>query len=303
MKRLREWMFGYGSHIPLGVFRILAGGLAFINLAFVFLDFEVWFTERGLTPEAFAKANHGSIWRLSLLNGVTDDRITLAVYLGTMLAALLTTVGLFTRVSAALLFLGVISLHARNMDILHSGDTLMRAWIFILMISPCGAALSVDRWLRVRRGKEPIQEISLWPQRMVVIQLAIVYITTVWHKLLGVHWLDGTATWYTSQLTEFEHFPTPPFFSQMPFIAIETYFALGAEVAMGTLVFWKRARSWVILAGLALHAGIEYSMNIPLFAAIITAGYVAHYSGAEITRACQFVTSKIGRKVKEEAHA
>ncbi len=303
MKRLQQWMFGYGSPIPLGLFRILAGSLAFVNLAMVFIDFDVWFTERGLTPEAFAQANHGSIWRLSLLNGVTDERLTLAVYLGTMAAALLTAAGLWTRISSALLFLGVLSLNARNMDILHSGDTLMRAWLFILLISPSGAALSLDRWRRVRRGMEPAREISLWPQRMVVLQLAIVYLTTVWHKLLGLHWVDGTALWYTAQLTEFERFPTPPFFNQMPFIAIQTYFALAAEVAMGTLVFWKRARGWVLLGGIALHSGIEYSMNIPLFAAIITAGYVAHLTGPELTQAWSFFYSKFRRNAPEEGHA
>jgi hypothetical protein len=89
----------------------------------------------------------------------------------------------------------------------------------------------------------------------------------------------------------------------MPFIAIETYYALLIEVALGSLVFWKRARGWVILGGLALHAGIEYSMNIPLFAAIITAGYVAHYSGAEITQTWQRVMAKLNRRRREETHA
>jgi hypothetical protein len=74
----------------------------------------------------------------------------------------------------------------------------------------------------------------------------------------------------------------PPFWNQQPFIAAETWGTLVIELALATLVFGRPMRGWVLLAGLLLHLGIEYSMNIPFFAAIICAGYIAHYEGWEV---------------------
>lgn len=277
-------MFGPGSATSFGLFRIIICGLTFINLAMVFLQFDVWFSEFGLVPEKFAAINHQGVSRFGLLNNVTDPGVTLTVYLVTMLAALMATFGFFTRVATVVLFIGVVSLHHRTMDILHSGDTLMRAYLFIVMIGPSGAALSVDRLVNIWKGKESPGHkiISIWPQRMVQIQLAIVYFTTVWQKALGSYWMEGTATWYTSQLREFERFPMPAFMQSPSAVAFTTYFTLIAELAMATLVFAKPLRKWVLLAGVGLHLGIEYSMNIPLFAFIILAGYVCHYDGEEI---------------------
>jgi hypothetical protein len=60
-----------------------------------------------------------------------------------------------------------------------------------------------------------------------------------------------------------------------------TYGTLFVELALATLVFHKPFRKWVLLAGLGLHGYIEYSMNIPLFAFVICAGYITFYSGEE----------------------
>ncbi len=281
---LNEAVFREGSATSFGLFRIVIGAIIFINLAMVFLQFNVWYSETGLVPENFSAISHQGVARFGLLNNVTNPTLTLAVYLLTMLAALLTTFGFFTRAATIVLFVGLVSLHHRTMDILHSGDTLMRAYAFILMIAPSGAAVSVDRLIRIWKGQEEPGHvmISIWPQRMVQIQLAIVYFTTVWQKALGSYWIDGTATWYTAHLREFERFPMPGVMLTPAGVAFSTYFTLFVELAMATLVFAKPLRKWILLAGLGLHIGIEYSMNIPLFAFVILSGYVCHYDGEEI---------------------
>ena len=68
----------------------------------------------------------------------------------------------------------------------------------------------------------------------------------------------------------------------MPLVTITTYGTLAVELALATLVFSKDFRKWVLLAGLILHAYIEYSMNIPLFAFTMCSLYVAFYEGDEI---------------------
>jgi hypothetical protein len=177
--------------------------------------------------------------------------VTAVFYALTVLAALLSCLGLWTRVATVALLIGVTSLHHRAPDILHSGDTLMRVMLLYIALAPSGAAFSLDRLIGLRKGTAPPlpPEVSMWPQRMMQVQVAIVYLTTVWHK--------------------------------SPMIAITTYGTLLVELALGTLVFAKPLRKWVLLAGVLLHAGIEWRMNIPLFAFTAVATYITFYEGEE----------------------
>jgi hypothetical protein len=84
-------------------------------------------------------------------------------------------------------------------------------------------------------------------------------------------------------LREFERFPVPGFVDQQPFVALTTYGTLAIEVALGTLVFYKPARKWVLLGGILLHVSIEYRFNIPLFGWVMVSTYTAFFSGEEVT--------------------
>jgi hypothetical protein len=287
-------MFSYGNPTTLGLFRAVFCAIVFINLAMVAIDFNSWYTETGYVPTALLERWGGGVVRFNLLQHVTNSNVTAVFYGLTMLAALLTSLGLYTRVASIALLVGITTLHHRCPDILHSGDTLVRAMLLYVAVAPSGAALSLDRLFAVRRGAAPAQppDVSLWPQRMMQVQIAIVYLTTVWHKSFGDWWLNGTATWYPQQLDEFDRFPVPHFFDQQPMIAVTTYGTLLVELALGTLVFAKPLRKWVLLAGVLLHAGIEYRMNIPLFSLITVATYMVFYEGRETAEWLRMVVAK-----------
>lgn len=281
LESLNAWVFAEDSGESLAVFRMLAGGLSFASLLLGLPFLEDWYSEKGLWPSALMSEWHASHGGMSLLWGSTDPLAAWAVYLGAMAASLMLCLGLFTRASAIACFVLVVSLHHRSPDILNSGDTLLRQWLFICAVGPAGAAWSLDRARQSAKGA-PAPVISSWPLRLVQFQLAVLYFTTVWHKWGGDLWRNGTATYYTSELREFHRFPMPPFWSGQPWVGIETYGTLIIELALATLVFHPKLRGWVLLSGLLLHAGIEYSMNIPLFAFIICTGYVAFYQGGEV---------------------
>lgn len=146
------------------------------------------------------------------MQGVSSVQITAAVYVLTMVFTLLTALGLFTRLSSILMAIGYISLHHRNPLILHSGDTLMRMSAIYLAVAPSGAACSLDRLRQLWKGggtniAAPL--ISVWPQRVIQAQVAIVYLATFWWKMYGSLWRDGTASYYPSTLHEFDRFWVP----------------------------------------------------------------------------------------------
>ncbi len=304
LKRLDRYWFGYGSPVSLGVFRILMGTLACVNLIVLAFDFDAWFTDKGFVTHETAARWAGKLnpitrvpwgdgwWqgnfplpRLNLLSEITSTPLTAAFFAITLLAAILTTVGLWTRISSIVLAAGLVTLHHRNMIVLHGGDTVLRVMTLYLAIAPSGAACSLDRLIALWRGKADAQPrlVSMWPQRLITYNVAIVYFTTVWHKWFGERWRDGTATWYPARLDEFKRFPVPGFVNEMPFVKFATYGTLFMELALATLVFYKPLRKWVLLGGLLMHGYIEYSMNIPLFSFLITSAYVCFYEGEDVS--------------------
>jgi hypothetical protein len=91
-----------------------------------------------------------------------------------------------------------------------------------------------------------------------------------------------TATWYPARLHEFDRFPVPHFVNEIPFVYFTTFGTLATELALGTLVFYRPLRKWILLAGVAMHAFIDYSMNIPLFSYLMVSLYICFYDGVEI---------------------
>lgn len=295
LKTLDRYWFDAGSPTTMGLFRICMGTLITINFVMLLLHWDNWYTETGYVPASagammlhptFPLWNGGpEISRVSLLSGLTDPRITLPFFLLTILAAVLTTVGLWTKVSKVVLFVGILSIHERNIGLLHGGDGVIRLSAFYLMLMPCERACSLDRLIGLWKGKispEPVR-VSMWGQRLVQYNVALLYFTTVWLKMDGDLWRQGIATWFPARLAEFYRFPVPSFLNQGPLMYVTTYGVLLTEFALATLVFFRPCRKYVLIAGLMMHGYIEYSMNIPLFSYLMAATYLTFYEGDEVT--------------------
>lgn len=282
--RFNEAIFGWGSPVAMGLVRILFSFWALANLAMIAPGFEDWFTDSGYTPHITGWMYYGDVWRVNLLATSGSTALAAAVYAGTMLAALMSLLGLWTRISTILLAIGMVTIHHRTGWILHGGDTILRQFLILIAIAPSGAAVSLDRLLAVRKGKAPAlpPDVSLWPQRLMMFQVALVYFTTLWHKWGGTYWKDGTAIWYPLHLNEFDKFPLPDFMNDLWFINLATYGTVATQLSLATLAYWKPVRRYVLLAGVGMHLFIEYAMNVPLFSFLMISAYVSFYEGREI---------------------
>jgi hypothetical protein len=303
LKTADQYCFGMTSPTTMGLFRILVGILAFINWSMIGLDWDAWFSERGYVPSWLGALFFGrtspvgfytnwEIPRLNLLSGITDPRATIPFYILVLVAALFTSLGLCTRVASFLLAVGTITLHHRNGAILHGGDTVLRIAIIYTAISPSGRACSLDRLIALWKNREthaPVR-VSVWPQRLVQYNVALIYFTTLWLKMDGDKWRflpwttnSLTATWDPQRLAEFYRFPIPDFFRSLFMARVTTLGTIATEFLMGTLVFFPPARKWVLLCGILMHSYIEYSMNIPLFSFLMFTMYLSFYEGHEVS--------------------
>ncbi len=296
IRSLYNYWFKWGSPVTIGAFRAIMGGLTFINFLVIWPFLSDWVSEKGYLPswqaatflsKDVALNADGSVHipRIDIIYGISDYRVLQVFYLVMVIAALMTCLGLFTRASSIVLALCVVSFHTRDSAILHGGDTVIRICSIYMAIAPSGAAFSLDRYFAVRAGRAPLipPDVSLWPQRLIAYNCAIVYFTTTWAKWFGGLWKSGAATWYPARLHEFDRFPVPSFLNHFPMVKVMTWGTLLTEFALGTLVWFKPLRKWVLGAGILMHGYIEYSMNIPLFAYLMVTMYITYYEGEEVT--------------------
>jgi hypothetical protein len=192
-----------------------------------------------------------------------------------LLAILALLVGYQTRVASVLVWVCLVSMHHRNVYLLNSGDHLMRTLSFFLMFAPAGRAYSIDRLLRRRRGLDPpgVAYIVPWAQRLLQLQVCVMYFIAVLHKLAGPRWLNGTAAYFIVRLDEFHRFPVPDFVKTLWFSRWATWSSLAVEAAFPWLVWIRPLRPYVLLAGVLLHLSLEYTMNIPFFQWVVVSTY------------------------------
>ena len=283
---------------PIALYRILYGLLVITDLALLHGDWLNWYGVNGLVRlDTLLKLGPGRNLGLFWLIPQNDAWIE-AFFWVFLLFAVFLTVGFLSKFSSVAVFVCLSSLLRRNAYILHSGDTLLRACGFFLMFAPTGAALSVDRLLGIWRGKEGLEKPLFWPwaQRMIQIQMSLMYFSTFAWKSIGSDWRDGTALYYTTRLVQFQRFPMPTLDNGI-ILKLATWSALFVEFACGVLVWVRKLRYWVLLAGVCLHLSIEYSMNIALFQWVAMAGYVTFIDPADLTRTWSWLRRRLGGRL------
>lgn len=288
MNPIRAWnvfWFGPVSARPLAAFRIVFGLVALANLGLLTVDLDHWLTGDGLLRGTEALELAGPL-RPSPLQYLQDGTTVRAWLAGTALATLLFTVGWRTRLMSVLMYLGMLAIHHRNISTTSGADVLLITLAFYLMLSPCGAAFSLDaRRVARRRGTPAEPLIEPWAQRLIQIQLSLVYFVTSVLKCHGTTWLDGTALHYVLHNPEIGRFSLEPL-SQYP-LAVNalTHLALVAEFGLAVFLWFKATRPWAILVGVGLHFSILFVVNIPIFGELMTACYIAFLTPQELNAA------------------
>ena len=281
----------------LGVYRILYGWLLVSYGVMIFPDLVMWFGRRGVLP--YGRALQTPAGRsLDVLQWLPHtDLVMMICFWVFMAAALCVMIGWKTRIASIVSFVLLVSFHHRNTTIVNSGDSFMRIAGFWLMFADAGRAFSVDRFIRIARGKEngEAKMVSPWPLRMIALQVCFLYADAFLWKIRGDQWMSGLALYYSSRLLEFYRFPTPYILDHLWTLKLMTHGTLVVEFGLGFLLWVKDLRYWILLAGLLLHLGIGWTMNIPLFGWILTTAYVAWIAPADLERFFAWVRERINR--------
>lgn len=289
-----EFFFVPQSPLPIALFRIFYGICVSLTVVLLHSDWLEWFGVHSWVPLSTMTTVEPGI-RLNLFTLMPqDDRWIAAFFWVSLGFAVLLTIGLWTRISSVAVFLCLASIEQRNLFIDHSGDTFLRVAGFFLMFAPAGAAFSVDRLIRVRRGLEgPEAPLAApWAQRMIQFELALVYLVSFWWKMKGNTWLNGTALYYVTHLQSMKRFPLPAWIQHAAILKIGGWFILVLEFCLGTLIWIRRFRYPLLLLGLLFHLSIEYAINIPMFQWDVLTAYVLFVDPADLDRVGRVIRAR-----------
>lgn len=251
-----------------------------------------YFSEGGLLPAELEMLVTRSELRLTILHFITDPRAVLLLHLLLLLAALCMLMGQFPRLMTWIAVLLLFSFHERNPLSLGGGDTVLRHVGFFLLLAPAsGAAFSLGRlaaqwggWRGSRRLLPPVR-MPIWPQRLLLWQLIVIYVTSGWDKLLGDMWIDGTAVASALHHTHFVRWPM---------FAMDLFGLLSPAIGVATLLFeflwlglllpaWalqifgltpRTVKHALLIAGVLFHGGIFILMDVGSFSWAMMVAYL-----------------------------
>jgi hypothetical protein len=289
LKRLgtawQTFFFTPQSPLPLACFRILYGLCMLGTLLLLRWNWFEWFGVHGWFSQTVIAVIEPEP-RLNIFLYLPQNDWWVSAFFWIFLGATLSLiVGFWTRCCSIIVYVCFVSLYQRNPFIWTGGDTFLRAAGFFLMFAPAAAALSVDRLIdRARRHRIEPPMIIPWAQRMIQIELVIVYLMAFCSKLGGATWRNGTALYYVLHYRALTRFSLPHWAMSPTAIRLETWSVLAFELCFPLLVWLPKSRGLMLFVGLMFHLSVEYALNIPMFEWSILSSYVLFVDPQDIKR-------------------
>ncbi|WP_299654779.1 HTTM domain-containing protein [uncultured Tateyamaria sp.] len=248
------------SVLPMAVFRIVFGCVLLIDGIYMALHAREYLGPRGLTEYTrYFKRTRGRALSLFLFlpNSMWSVRLILVVHL---IAVLMVIAGCLTPWSFIVAFVTTRSIVSRQDHMTNGGDAIAKIMCFLMIFTPAGQALSVDAWMY---GGDT--EAAPWAQRLMQIQLCIIYFNTFYWKLKGATWRNGTAVYYAVSNRMYRKFRFPPFFLRTPYVQILTFGVLLLELVLGPGLWFDDLRPWLMAAAILMHLSFGFFLNVHLF--------------------------------------
>lgn len=154
-------------------------------------------------------------------------------------------------------------------------------WLCALM--PAGRSISVDRWRALQRGVALPERANLWGQRLLTLQIAILYFWAAFDKLE-----PGYATGERIQMVYLYIYggaQYPHGAAWFPWICRGlAWSTVAMEFLLSFGLFVPHWRPWLMLGGVFFHGFIYLTLPVFTFTATILLTYVAFWDPDEVHR-------------------
>jgi vitamin K-dependent gamma-carboxylase len=191
-------------------------------------------------------------------------------------AALFMTVGLFARLATATTFAIVAYNLFLSTTHFHNNRAYLLIVLALLTLAPCGRELSLDAWLRRRRGLARLDlSAPAWPLWLLRFECAVVYGASGFSKLIDPDWFGGTVTWQrvTRAEDQLDGFP-----DWLVTVVTDRGFHTGAakfivltELFIALGLWWRGTRYVAVWVAVVFHLSIEGSASVQVFSLLAIA--------------------------------
>ena len=187
-------------------------------------------------------------------------------------AAVAMALGLLTRLATATTF----AIVAYNLFVstthFHNNRAYLVIVLGVLAVAPCGRELSLDAWLRRRRGRTALDlRAPAWPRWLLRFECAVVYAASGVSKLVDPDWFGGTVPWMrvVEARAELEAGPLPRW--ALSILTDRDVYTGAAKLIVLTELFiavglwWRGTRYAAVWVAVAFHVSIQASASVQVF--------------------------------------
>jgi Vitamin K-dependent gamma-carboxylase len=197
-----------------------------------------------------------------------------AVYVGLLwlaaASAVAMSLGFLTRLATATTF-GIVAYNLfLSTTHFHNNRAYLVVVLGVLAVAPCGRELSVDAWLRRRRGR-PALDLSApaWPLWLLRFECATVYGASGLSKLVDPDWFGGTVTWQRVVRARDELGALPDWavslLTDRSFHTGAAKFIVLTELFIALGLWWRGTRYAAVWVAVGFHISIEASASVQVF--------------------------------------
>jgi Vitamin K-dependent gamma-carboxylase len=251
----------------LALLRVLAGPVVLLHL-------------RPFLTDAW----HGRIYRDAFFEPYAAwyPDLPRAVYVGLLwlaaVAAVAMTVGFLARVATATTFAIVAYNLFLSTTHFHNNRAYLVIVLGVLAVAPCGRELSVDAWLRRRRGRPPLDlRAPAWPLWLLRFECAAIYAASGMSKLLDPDWFGGTVPWQrvVQARDQLEASPLPGWavsvLTDRDFYTGAAKLVICTELFIAVGLWWRGTRYAAVWVAVVFHVSIQASASVEVFSVLALA--------------------------------
>lgn len=289
MHSANAFFFARISDQGFGLMRILWALTALLWMGIQVADVAEFYSEGGVLPTDLQHLMLRGNWRFTILDWVTTPDAVIALYTLLLFSLVCMMVGIAPRISTIASVVLLASFHERNPLPLGGGDTVLRIVGFLLVVAPSLDAFSLKRlhrqwthWHGTGRLL-PAGTMPVWPYRLVLWQMIVIYTTSTWYKLMGTMWVNGTAVSSALHHPTFSRLPKPLADVLTPFTPVVDFTAMAWQASwllllipkplMNRVVPHGMLKRGIILGGIWFHGSILLMMDAGSFSIAMFAAY------------------------------
>jgi hypothetical protein len=262
VNRIDELLGRPVSMRALALLRVLAGSIVLLHL-------------RPFLSDAW----HGRIYRDAFFEPYAAwyPDLPRPIYVGLLLLAALTaaamSLGFLTRLATATTFAIVAYNLSLSTTHFHNNRAYLVIVLGVLAVAPCGRELSVDAWIRRRRGRAALDpRAPAWPLWLLRFECVAIYGASGTSKLLDPDWFGGTVPWMRVVQARDELAPLPGWAVS---VLTDRGFHTGAaklvvltELFIAVGLWWRGTRYTAVWVAVLFHATIQVSASVEVFSVL-----------------------------------